>query len=151
MLGVPSAPLRFARVHDAQFLPLPSFDGEAGTLVVMEGNGTVPICIARAFTVRARAGSKRGAHAHRRCTQVMVCVSGRCKVTIDDAASRRTELLSEQRPQALLVPPTLWAEQVYLDDRTVLLVLCDRPYEPEDYVRDYGTFAAWRAQAGNLA
>jgi hypothetical protein len=46
--------------------------------------------------------------------------------------------------KALHIPPGLWAEQIYRDPATLLLVLCDRLYEAEDYIRDMEAFIAWR-------
>ncbi|MGF1610062.1 MAG: FdtA/QdtA family cupin domain-containing protein [Kiloniellales bacterium] len=129
---------------DAHLIPLPSFPAETGTLWAMEGCGAIPFAIARVFGIRAPAGARRGAHAHRRCTQAMVCLSGRCEIMLDDGASQEPYLLSFAQASALLVPPSIWAEQRYLDDDSVLLVLCDRPFEPEDYIRDYDAFLAWR-------
>ena len=50
--------------------------------------------------------------------------------------------------RALLVPPGIWAEQVYEGDDTVLMVLCDLPYDEADYIRDYTEFLAFRGMAG---
>jgi len=48
--------------------------------------------------------------------------------------------------RGLLVPNGIWAEQRYLDSDNVLMVLCDRPYEEHDYIRDYREFLAFRKQ-----
>ncbi|EMJ92094.1 WxcM-like domain protein [Leptospira alstonii serovar Sichuan str. 79601] len=43
----------------------------------------------------------------------------------------------------LLIPPGIWSTQQYLDLGSVLLVLCDRGYEDEDYIRNYDEFLEW--------
>ena len=40
----------------------------------------------------------------------------------------------------LLVPPGIWASEKYVDNAAVLMVLCDRGYEADDYIRDYNDF-----------
>jgi hypothetical protein len=44
----------------------------------------------------------------------------------------------------LLVPPGIWAEEIYEKPHSVLAVLCDRPYEEGDYIRDFEEFKAYR-------
>ncbi|EMY76157.1 WxcM-like domain protein [Leptospira weilii serovar Ranarum str. ICFT] len=43
----------------------------------------------------------------------------------------------------LLIPPGIWSTQQYLNINSVLLVLCDRGYEAEDYIRNYDKFLEW--------
>jgi UDP-2-acetamido-3-amino-2,3-dideoxy-glucuronate N-acetyltransferase len=40
----------------------------------------------------------------------------------------------------IYVPPLVWASQFQYDPDAVLLVLASHPYDPDDYVRDYGEF-----------
>ena len=39
-----------------------------------------------------------------------------------------------------MLPPMIWAEQVYKLDKSILTVLCDRIYEEEDYIRNYNKY-----------
>ena len=121
-------------------------DGVAG-LTVFDSTH-VPFPIARIFSVRANAETTRGRHAHRLCSQLMVCLDGRCEVTCKDGSSIRRILL-ERASHGLLIPPGIWAEQRYLDEGATLMVLCDRPYDESDYVRDYQDFLAFRANRSN--
>ena len=43
----------------------------------------------------------------------------------------------------LLIPPGVWTKQEYMVDGAVLMVLCDRSYEVDDYIRDYNDFKAY--------
>ena len=40
----------------------------------------------------------------------------------------------------LLVLPGVWAEQKYIQENTVLTVLCDQRYAEDDYIREYEEF-----------
>ena len=110
-----------------------------GILCVFESGRHVPFDIRRVFTVSARAGDVRGDHAHKRCTQLLVCVSGKIRVTCDDG-SVVTEHCLDSMGLGLLIPPGIWAKEDYMVDDAVLMVLCDRGYEAEDYIRDYQDF-----------
>ena len=142
------APDGLSYVSDVKDLTLPSRARENGELVVAEAHKECPYTIARVFTVRAAAGAVRGRHAHRQCSQFMICVHGAIEVTCDDGAAQKTFSL-DRGNKALLVPPGIWATETYLVDGSVLSVLCDRPYEEDDYMRDFEAFLEWRRSGGD--
>jgi dTDP-4-dehydrorhamnose 3,5-epimerase-like enzyme len=115
------------------------FEDPNGVLVVYEGGQQVPFDMRRVFTVSARVGDTRGDHAHKQCTQLLICVSGKIRVSCNDGAVVTQHLL-ENMDAGLLVPPGIWAREEYITDGAVLMVLCDRGYEAEDYLRDYNDF-----------
>lgn len=110
-----------------------------GVLWVYEGGQQVPFDIRRVFTVSARAGDTRGDHAHKQCTQLLICVSGKIRVSCDNGSVAAHHLLDSMNI-GLLVPPGIWAKEEYMTDGAVLMVLCDRGYEADDYIRDYNDF-----------
>ena len=73
----------------------------------------------------------------------MICVSGAVDVVCEDGSKRNTFGLN-RRNQALLVPPGLWNTVEFRQNESVLIVLCDRVYEADDYIRDYAEFVAFR-------
>ena len=44
----------------------------------------------------------------------------------------------------LYIPSGIWAEQHYKTMNAALTVLCDRSYEPDDYIREYSEFLLYR-------
>jgi len=130
-------------------IELPHHFADNGDLVVMEGLTHVPFAIARVFVVRAPLGAIRGQHAHKICTQFLSCPIGSVKVRCDDGQKVMTYIL-EQPHVGLLVPPSIWMEQTYLARGSVLTVLCDRPYESQDYIRDYDDFKVYRGADNNF-
>ena len=141
----PTRKVPLVDLDGVRFVPLPvhDYDGKSW-LAVIEG-GAVPLRIRRAFAVFATRASRRGEHAHRRCTQFMVCLEGRVSIGLDDGR-RRKKIVLAGPARGLLVPPGIWAEQDYAP-RSTLLVLCDRPYEAGDYLRDYDAFLRFRGLA----
>ncbi len=72
---------------------------------------------------------------------MLSAMSGRLKVVADDG--RRAFSISLSSPElALYVPPMIWGMQYDHSENAVLLVLASRPYETEDYIRDYSAFRA---------
>lgn len=50
----------------------------------------------------------------------------------------------------LYIPPGIWAEQIYKTKDSALMVLCDRPYEPVDYIHDFDEYLIYKQQALRL-
>ncbi|MDX2103566.1 MAG: FdtA/QdtA family cupin domain-containing protein [Alphaproteobacteria bacterium] len=149
-----SSPL--SSLEDVRVLSFPLREAAGRRLVAIEGPGPdYPLPIARVFTVSAmEAGIVGGRHAHRRCSQFLVAVHGRVEVTAladperPDAVRR---VLLDSPNLGVLLPPGIWGEQHYLDPDAVLMVLCDRPYEAADYIRDFEEFRAYRSSASMVA
>ena len=136
-------PPRLDSIARIRLIELPRYAREDGEVVVAQAFSQVPFPIARMFTLTAPLGARRGEHAHRRCTQFMVCTHGAVDVVCDD--SRDNAVFTLDRGNiALCVPPTIWNTVVFKQDRSVVAVLCDRPYEEADYLRDYPEFLAFR-------
>ena len=117
-----------------------------GELVVAELQKDVQFPILRLFYVRdVPVGSVRGRHGHYRCRQMMICQKGRIKVDVSDGEGARHFILKPGN--FLVLEPGLIATETYLDDDSTLLVLCDQPYDPEDYIFTFEALAAFRAQS----
>ena len=122
----------------AQLVSLSIHSEDNGSVVVFE-EGTVPFPVRRTFVVSADMGQIRGEHAHKACSQLLVVLSGKVLVSVDDGRIPRQFLLNELG-EGLLIPPLVWASQEYLAEGSMLLVACDQIYDEEDYIRDYAEF-----------
>jgi dTDP-4-dehydrorhamnose 3,5-epimerase-like enzyme len=132
---------------DARLIKLPKhMDANGDGVLVVAEVSDVPFEIQRMFTIAAPGGATRGRHAHRLCSQLMLCVTGGLDVTCDNANGRKTFSLDSPE-KALLVPSGLWVEIRFKQNESVLIVLCDRVYEEGDYIRDYAEFLAFRKAA----
>jgi dTDP-4-dehydrorhamnose 3,5-epimerase-like enzyme len=126
----------------ATLIQFPRFLDPNGVLCVYETGQQVSFDIRRIFTVSAMRGDIRGDHAHRQCSQLMVCVSGKIRVSCDDGLLS-CHFLLESMNSGLLIPPGVWAKEEYLTNGAVLMVLCDRNFEEDDYIRDYTDFKSF--------
>lgn len=135
--------MQLASIDHIKIIELPKHYENNGSLVVMEGSKNVPFPIARVFVVQAPIGATRGRHAHRRCVQFLICSAGCIEVFCEDGAGQVSFTLD--RPDiGLLIPAGIWAQQTYKAANSLLTVLCDFPYEAEDYIRDYDHFLDYR-------
>lgn len=117
-----------------------------GTLTVIPalGGEDVGFNIRRVFTLTGvPMGGVRGDHAHKFCTQVLVCLHGKVSVRLDDGRASNTIIL-ENPEQGLSIPPGIWNRIVFEKEDTVLAVFCDLPYDPEDYMRDRKAYLKYK-------
>jgi dTDP-4-dehydrorhamnose 3,5-epimerase-like enzyme len=118
-------------------IDLPQFRDARGLLVPLEFSKFVPFEVKRMFwIVDVPAGGVRGGHAHKQCHQFAICIVGRVAVEAFDDQLKRTLELSTG--QALYIKPGIFTTERFIADGTILSVLCDRPYEPADYVYEPG-------------
>lgn len=113
-----------------------------GWLVALESDRNVPFSIKRAYYIfGTQSGVRRGRHAHRRLTQMMVCLAGQCRVLLDDGRVRE-EVTLARNDHGLMLDPMIWHEMHDFSPDCVLLVLADNWYDEADYIRDYAMFKA---------
>lgn len=112
---------------------------DTGKLTVIEGQKDLPFFISRLFFINEKSAVKRGQHAHIQCTQALICLRGTIEVTCQIGTDAGKWLL-DSSDQCLIIPPMVWASQHYVYPDSTLLVLCDRPYEEADYIRDFDDY-----------
>jgi UDP-2-acetamido-3-amino-2,3-dideoxy-glucuronate N-acetyltransferase len=128
--GAFNGPLRDLAVGRAAF-----FDDERGGLGVIDVIKYAPFSPVRLFWISdVPEGRFRGGHAHKLCSQFMICMSGSIRVDAFDGMTRRSITLT--RGNFINVVPGIYASETFLVERSILLVLCDRPFEAEDYIDD---------------
>jgi UDP-2-acetamido-3-amino-2,3-dideoxy-glucuronate N-acetyltransferase len=110
-----------------------------GSLAAAEFTG-LPFPPLRLFTVYdVPSESVRGAHAHRECSQFLVCLAGGLSCLVDDGSAREEVRLANP-DVGLHIPPMIWGTQWKYTRDAVLLVLASHPYDAADYIRDYEEF-----------
>ena len=123
-----------------KLIKFPQFEEDNGELSVFEENlDLIPFSIKRIFNVRSRKNSIRGMHAHRLCSQILICSNGSIEVTCDNSINKEIYILDKPN-YGLLVSPGIWAEQKYLTNSASMTVICNRVYEAEDYISNYEDF-----------
>lgn len=124
-----------------QWINFPPLGDDRGALVALEANKTVPFDIKRVYYLfGTRSDVSRGFHAHKALKQVAVCVTGKCKMLLDDGA-KRTEVWLDSPTKGLLINDMVWREMHNFSPDCVLLVLASEHYDESDYIRDYKEFS----------
>jgi hypothetical protein len=116
-------------------IDLPMFRDARGVLVPVEFEKVVPFSVRRLFWLsEVPAGGVRGGHAHRRCQQFLICMSGLVAVEVFDGDAER--IIELGFGQALHIRSGLFSTERFPKEGGLLAVLCDRPYEADDYLFD---------------
>ena len=123
-----------------RILDFPDLGDERGNLVVVEGGQAIPFDIKRIFYIYGSDTEVvRGSHANLRSEFVMINVSGTSKVKVDNGHEQR--ILELNRPRmGLYLKSMVWKEMYDFSQDSVLLVLSNEHYDPNEYIRDYKTY-----------
>lgn len=113
---------------------------ERGSLISLEQNKNIPFDIKRMYYIfDTKSDVRRGFHAHRNLQQVLICVSGSCKILVDNGSEK--EVISLKSPdEGLLISGLVWREMFDFSADCVLVVLANEFYNEKDYIRNYKTF-----------
>ena len=126
---------------------LPMVHDLRGNLVAREIGRGLPFVPQRYFVVfDVPSKEVRGAHAHKECHQLLVCLKGSVACVVDNGTARAEHVL-DSPGTALYMPPMIWGTQYKYSADAVLLVLASHGYDPDDYIREYDAFLTLRGQA----
>ncbi len=130
--------IKFSEHHDDGVL----------TVFPVEENG-VPFPILRVYTLTGiPAHARKANHAHRECSKLGVCLSGKVNILVKDGAEEKGITLCANGI-GMLIPPLLWTSVSFESPSTVLAMFCDTAYEPSDYIHSWSEYMKIR-QANTL-
>ena len=132
--------LSYSSINHCQIVKLPKILDVRGNLTFIESGKHVPFDIKRIFYLYdVPTGKSRGAHAHHKLKQFVICLAGSFDVNVDDGVQKKQIHLN--RPwQGLLIPPMIWAAEANFDPGSVCLVAVSEFYDEKDYLRNYDEF-----------
>ncbi|MBF9153055.1 sugar 3,4-ketoisomerase [Novosphingobium jiangmenense] len=123
-----------------RLVDLPVISDPRGDLTFIEGDRHTPFHIRRVYYLyNVPVDAERGGHAHKDLEQVIFALSGSFRVKVDDGSTTATYWLRNPR-QGLYVNRLIWREMDCFSQGAVCMVLASKPYDEQDYYRDYSTF-----------
>lgn len=129
-------------IHECTVFNLPKITDPRGNLTFIEGGNHIPFPIERVYYLYdVPGGAERGGHAHKCLEQLIIAISGSFDVVLDDGCKQKTVQLNRSY-HGLRICPMIWREIDNFSSGAVCLVLASRPYEEDDYYRDYGAFCS---------
>lgn len=131
---------QISQVKNVKLVKLSTAIDLRGSLVAGEVDKQIPFIPKRFFTIfDVPSKESRGAHAHKKCDQFLVCLSGSVRAIVDDGNIREEFTLSSPS-DGLYLPAGTWGTQYRYSKNAVLLVLASHEYDSDDYIRDYEEF-----------
>jgi len=125
-----------------RLIDLPPLGDVRGSLVAIEANRHIPFEVKRVYYIfGTQPGVSRGFHAHKNLQQLAVCVSGKCRMLLDDGINKESVWL-DSPTKGLMIGNNVWREMHEFSDDCVLLVLASEHYDESDYIRDYSEFCS---------
>lgn len=123
-----------------QLISFPPLGDDRGSLVALESHQSIPFDIKRVYYIfGTQKGVSRGFHAHKQLKQVAVCVTGQCRMVLDNGITRE-EIWLDSATKGILIEDMVWREMHDFSEDCVLLVLASELYDESDYIRDYTHF-----------
>lgn len=120
------------------------------TLIFAQTPDHIPFTIKRIYYIsRAHPKLPRGFHAHKKTKQIIFCLKGSIKLTLDNGKSRKEVMLNKPNIGVFL-DSMIWHEMMNFKKNTLLLILASRKFDPSDYIRNYVEFKK-RAQKNHIS
>jgi len=130
-------------LSEVKLCDLQKISDQRGDMFILQQNDQIKFNFVRTFIVKGKQDILRGHHSHKKCSQLMTVLNGKLEVVCKDGLEEISFML-EGSDKALLLPPGIWSHQIPREDNTIFGVWCDRPYEEEDYIRDWDEFISTR-------
>lgn len=119
---------------------------ERGMLIALEEFRDIPFEIKRVYYLYdTKPQVHRGFHAHKSLEQILICITGSCKIRLDNGKEQK--VVSLEKPyEGLYISHNIWREMYDFSTDAVLMVLASEPYHEEDYIRNYDDFLSMITQ-----
>ncbi len=116
------------------------FTKKSGSLIPFSLAKDVPFLTKRIFLIYGKKNFTRGDHAHHKCNQFLVPISGKMEVKYENEFKSFSKILNYKDKKGLLLKPKTWCKVKFKTNNCILMVFCDREYEFKDYIEDYKDF-----------
>lgn len=111
-----------------------------GLLTIAEKGKEIPFETKRIFYIyNTKQGVVRGKHANINSEFFIINIQGSCKIKVTDGDHEEYFYLDKQN-QAVYIPKMLWKEMYDFSPNSILLVLSNEIYDPNEYLRDYDEY-----------
>tara|TARA_B100001971_G_C18184794_1_gene534941 strand:+ start:950 stop:1384 length:435 start_codon:yes stop_codon:yes gene_type:complete len=130
-------------LKDVHYINFKTFLKSKELLTAYTSHENVPFNLKRIFlTGNVSKRSKRGSHAHKKTSQIFICLYGMINIRCFDG--KKTELFKlTNQSLGIYIPPTIWYDTLYEGLNNSIMVLADKKYNLKDYIlskRDYLVF-----------
>jgi len=119
-----------------KIIKLKSYKKKGGLLFALDFQKTFPFKIKRIFYIYGKKNLVRGDHAHKKCKQIFIPISGKIELRIKNHKSKK-KIILHRKNIAVMIPNLTWCSLKFQNNNSVVMVVCDRKYEYNDYIEKY--------------
>jgi UDP-2-acetamido-3-amino-2,3-dideoxy-glucuronate N-acetyltransferase len=116
------------------------YKNSTGLLVPISLKADIPFKPSRVFIIHGKKNSIRGDHAHYKCSQFLIPLSGSMTVEYENKKGKFNKMLSFNKNNYLLLKPKTWCKIKFNTKISKLMVFCDKEYDFSDYIEKYNEF-----------
>jgi hypothetical protein len=121
-------------------IQLPQIIDSRGNLSFIQSPNQLPFAIKRTYWIYdVPGGERRGSHAFIQQQEFIVALSGSFDVILNDGKAERVFSLNRSA-YGLYVPMMYWRRLENFSTNSLALILSDREFDNEDYIRDFQEF-----------
>jgi len=117
-----------------------AYSSITGKLIPLVFNKKFPIKAKRIFFVYGKKNKIRGDHAHKKCSQFFIPIFGKVILDIKTPKMKKKIVLNHLSKVAVLVPPKYWCSIKFTNKNSILMVICDKNYDFDDYLESYDDY-----------
>ena len=96
--------------------------------------------IKRFFFVYGKKKYFRADHAHKKCSQLFIAISGKMLLKVKTPTTSKAFIIEEKNRYGVLVPPKYWCSIKFIKNKSILMVINDRKYEFKDYLETFNSY-----------
>lgn len=131
-------------ISNPYIIELPKIKDPRGNLSFLENNHQIPFVIARTYWIYdVPGGEKRGGHAFKTQQEFIIALSGSFEIVLHNGVEEKRWLLNRSY-YGLYIPAGWWRSLENFSTNALALIVSDKMYEPEDYIRDFSIFLKWK-------
>jgi len=127
-------------------IKIKSYLKSSGRLIPISFKKEFPLKIKRIFLIRGIRNKIRGRHAHKKCSQIFLPIQGKITLEIKTPYEQKKMFLNPNANSAIIVPPKYWCEVKFIEKNSVLMVLCDQYYDPNDYIKNFDNYKKYMSK-----
>ena len=110
---------------------------KSGNLIPFSFKHDVPFKPKRIFLVYGNRNYVRAKHAHYKCSQYLIALSGKVEISYQTKKIKSKLIINSKIKKGFLSKPYTWLEIKFLTNNCILMVFCDMEYKYSDYIVNY--------------
>jgi len=119
-----------------------TFSDKSGSLVPFyKKESLANFNINRFFYIYGHQKYSRADHAHKKCNQILIPISGKIEVEVTNKKKiKKKFLLTRNNNKYVIIPKEHWIKLKFKEKNSVLLTICDFKYLKEEYIQSKEEF-----------